>query len=117
MFKIKIIPDRHNAIQNLNNYVLPKPPFFVTIYLYLSSCSAVSIQLLTSLMAVLMSPDCHRAPVARASCIKQIPGKKAQLELGLSGVIARGSASSITEHVELTLGFRFFLAIINLISS
>jgi hypothetical protein len=34
MFKLKITPDRHNAIQNLNYFVLPDPPsFFVTIYL------------------------------------------------------------------------------------
>jgi hypothetical protein len=28
MFKFKITPDHHNAIQNLNYYVLPDPPLF-----------------------------------------------------------------------------------------
>jgi hypothetical protein len=28
MFKFKLTPERHNAIQNLNYYVLPDPPLF-----------------------------------------------------------------------------------------
>ncbi len=65
-----------------------------------------------------MSPDFHTAPVA-SQCFKYktATGRKAQLKLGFSGVIARGSISSIMEHVELAPAFRFYLAIIKLISS
>ncbi len=62
-----------------------------------------------------MSPDFHTAPVASQSFKFKTPtGRKAQLKLGFSGVIVRGSVFSIIEHVELTPGFRLYLAIINI---
>jgi hypothetical protein len=57
-----------------------------------------------------MSPDFHTAPVASQSFkYKTATGRKAQLELEFSRVIARGSISFIMEHVELTPDFSLYL--------
>jgi hypothetical protein len=57
MFKFKITPDRHNAIQNLNNYVLPDPPLF---------CYHLPFMKWTDLLIKLMS----RFVVIQGGCLR-----------------------------------------------